>query len=114
MDRKTSRTTKEAAPHAAQTVDLPPMWKLADIARHLRMYASSLVEASARGQFVPLVQIGRTWFARRADVLEWFAKTGRKDISPLALDRVRAAGAEACRQHQSRRRQPRARSAASC
>lgn len=74
---------------------LPGYVKLAAIARELDVLTHTLVEASQRGRFVPLVQVGRTWFAKVADVQAWFARD-HANTSAIDLDRVRAAGAAAC------------------
>lgn len=94
---------------------LPEMWKLADVARELGVQSHTLVAAARRGQFCAVFQVGRAWYARAADVREWFAKSAAPEISPLLLDRVRAAGAPPDGEPLPRRpRQPRARTAGSC
>lgn len=95
---------------------LPELWRVAAVARELGMQTHSLVAASRRGQFPRVVQVGRTWFARAADVRDWFARQhAADDVSPLLLDRIRAAGEPVDGARPARRRRPpRAGSAGSC
>lgn len=94
---------------------LPEMWKLADVARELGVQSHTLVAASQRGRFCPVIQVGRAWYAKAADVRAWFAASRSPEINPLLLDRVRAAGAPLDGEPLPRRpRQPRARTAGSC
>lgn len=86
---------------------LPEHWRLADLARELGTTTHALVQASRRGEFVPVVQIGRCWFARADLVRAWFNRQHANDNVPTALQRdlilqAGAEGAEAYRRERER------------
>lgn len=92
-----------------------PDTKLAAVAREMGVKAHTLVAAWRKGRFCALIQVGRTWMLRRADLAAWIARQehGPAQVSPMVLDRIRAAGASAARQPGPRRRQQRADTASS-
>lgn len=96
---------------------LPEMVELHRIAKELRKASHVLVDASARGQFPPVVKVGAVWYVDRAKLADWFGRnhaTLGDDVTPLELDRIRAAGqAGASALPAPRQRQPRGRKGAS-
>lgn len=87
---------------------LPKMLRLADVARELGVHGAQLVQASRHGTFVRLVRVGRLWFVPADELSEWVSRQHAEAPSPLALDRVRAAGAAVAAPRQRRPRRPRA------
>lgn len=96
---------------------LPEMVELHRVAKELRKASHVLVDASARGQFPPVVKVGAVWYVDRAKLADWFSRnhaTLGDDVSPLELDRIRAAGqAGVSAPLAPRQRQPRGRKGAS-
>ena len=94
---------------------LPELWPLHRVAAELGRSTYNLVDASRRGNFPPVHQVGRTWFVKADAVRDWFATNhAALRVTPEQRDRIRAAGrAEGARLPARRQPRLRARSAAS-
>jgi hypothetical protein len=62
---------QQRTPARAEPVDLPQMVALADAGGDLGMSSHALVQATRRGKFAAVVQVGRRWFARLHEVRSW-------------------------------------------
>ena len=72
---------------------LPETVPLHLIAKELGQSTHVLVAASVRGEFPPLVRVGRVWRVRRDLLTEWFGKQhATNEITPAQSERIRQAG----------------------
>lgn len=70
---------------------LPEMWRLANVARELHVHSSTLVDASRRGRFPPVVRVGGVWMVQAESVREWFSRQHAAPLNPGKRVAVKAA-----------------------
>lgn len=84
---------------------LPDLWPLRRLAIELGRKPASLVAASQRGQFPPLVRIGRDWFVRADAMRAWMQRDHVHDAASRVQTAVEVADAAAgCQGRRGRRR----------
>lgn len=86
---------------------LPEMWPLHRLAAELGRKPASLVAASRRGQFPPLVRIGRDWFVPADAMREWVGKNHVRSEAVIRTARELADQAAGCSGRRGRRRRAR-------
>lgn len=94
-------------------LQLPDMTPMHLVAKRLGVHGHTLVEASARGEFVRLVRVGQRWYAPTAELQDWFARQHARVLSPQQVEAIRLAATAERPPRRAPRRRARANTAES-